>query len=96
MRAAGASYLRIVGPFYPLFAVGMALYFASQGAGQVLWPVLAGTVRLAIVVIGGVVAVSLGAPLVALFALIALGLAIFGGLTSWFVARADWRAGHLR
>jgi Na+-driven multidrug efflux pump len=90
--AAGASYLRIAGPLYPLFGIGMALYFASQGAGQVLWPVLAGTARLAVVVVGGIVAVSLGAPLVALFALIALGLAVFGGLTAWFVARAVWGA----
>jgi putative MATE family efflux protein len=90
VRAAGASYLRIAGPFYPLFGIGMALYFASQGAGQVLWPVLAGTARLAVVVIGGIAAASLGAPLVALFALIALGMAVFGGLTSWFVARAHW------
>jgi Na+-driven multidrug efflux pump len=87
---AGASYLRIAGPFYPLFGAGMALYFASQGAGRVLWPVLAGTARLAVVVIGGLAAASLGAPLAALFALIALGMAVFGGLTSWFVARAQW------
>jgi len=90
--AAGASYLRIAGPLYSLFGIGMALYFASQGAGQVLWPVLAGTARLAVVVIGGIVAASLGAPLVALFALIALGMALFGGLTAWFVARARWGA----
>ena len=25
-----------------------------------------------------------------------LGMAIFGGLTSWFVARADWGAERLR
>jgi len=40
--------------------------------------------------------VSLGAPLVALFALIALGLAILGGLTAWFVARANWGTARLR
>lgn len=93
VRAAGASYLRIVGPFYPLFGIGMALYFASQGAGRVLLPVLAGTMRLVVVVAGGIAAVSLGAPLWWLFALIALGLAVFGGLSAWFVARADWH-GH--
>ena len=96
VRTAGASYLRIAGPLYPLFGIGMALYFASQGAGQVLWPVLAGTARLVVVVVGGIVAVSLGAPLVALFAVIALGLAIFGGLTAWFVARANWAGARLR
>ena len=96
VREAGASYLRIVGPCYPFFGLGMALYFASQGAGRVLLPVLAGTVRLVLVLIGGVAAVKLGAPLVALFALIALALVVFGSLTLWFVARADWGARRSR
>src|SRR5204862_2717109 len=38
MLDAGARYLRAVGPFYGLFGLGMALYFASQGAGRLLWP----------------------------------------------------------
>jgi putative MATE family efflux protein len=32
---AGARYLRTVAPFYALLAAGIALYFASQGAGRV-------------------------------------------------------------
>lgn len=91
VHAAGASYLRTVGPFYPLLGIGMALFFASQGAGRVLLPVLAGTARLVVVVAGGVAAVSFGAGLGWLFTLIALGLTVFGGLSTWFVARADWR-----
>jgi len=31
----GVSYLRIVGPIYVLYGLGMALYFASQGLGRV-------------------------------------------------------------
>jgi putative MATE family efflux protein len=42
----GASYLQIVGPIYGLFGLGMALYFASQGFGSVIWPVSANAVRL--------------------------------------------------
>jgi putative MATE family efflux protein len=84
---AGASYLRIVAPFYPLLAVGIALYFASQGAGQVLRPVLAGTVRLALVVAGGFVAVSLQH----VFVVIAAAMIAFGALTMWFVALARWK-----
>ena len=42
MIAAGSSYLRVVGPFYGFFGLGMALYFASQGAGALKWPLLAG------------------------------------------------------
>src|SRR5262245_50201455 len=34
----GARYLRAVGPCYGLFGLGLALYFASQGAGRLLWP----------------------------------------------------------
>src|SRR5205814_5307044 len=43
--ATGALYLRIVGPTYGLVGLGMLLYFAGQGAGRVVWPVLAGTAR---------------------------------------------------
>jgi len=82
----GANYLRTVAPFYPLLAAGIALYFASQGAGQVLRPVLAGTARLAIVVAGGAIALSLQA----VFITIAVGMVAFGALTIGFVARAKW------
>jgi Na+-driven multidrug efflux pump len=47
MLDAGSRYLYAVGPFYGLFGLGLALYFASQGAGRLLWPVLANLVRLA-------------------------------------------------
>ncbi len=83
----GSRYLRTVAPFYPLLAAGIALYFASQGAGQVLRPVLAGTVRLALVIVGGFAAVSLQG----VFIVIAAAMIAFGALTIWFVARAPWR-----
>ena len=83
----GARYLRTVAPFYPLLAVGIALYFASQGAGQVLRPVLAGTVRLALVIAGGLFAVSLQD----VFVVVAAAMIAFGALTAWFVAFARWK-----
>jgi putative MATE family efflux protein len=86
----GSQYLRIVGPFYPLFGINIALYFASQGRGRVGWPVFAGTVRLAIVVAGGTAAVALGAPLWAVFAVLALGIVVMGSLTAWAVSQSDW------
>ncbi len=43
------QYLRIAGPAFPFFGLGLTLYFASQGSGKVLGPVLAGTLRLVIV-----------------------------------------------
>jgi len=41
MIAAGTKYLRVVGPVYGLFGIGMAFYFASQGAGKLRWPLTA-------------------------------------------------------
>ena len=84
--AAGAGYLRTVAPFYPLLGAGIALYFASQGAGQVLWPVLAGTMRLALVIAGGFFIASLQG----VFTVIALAMVVYGVLTIWLVSRAQW------
>src|SRR5229473_2692623 len=49
----GSRYLHVVGPSYGLFGFGMALYFASQGAGRMFRPLLANQIRFAIAVGGG-------------------------------------------
>jgi len=82
----GSNYLRTVAPFYPFLAAGIALYFASQGAGSVLWPFLAGSARLAIVLAGGFFLASLQG----IFVVIAFATAAYGVLTIWFVARTRW------
>jgi putative MATE family efflux protein len=82
----GAHYLRTVAPLYPFLAAGIALYFASQGAGSVLWPLLAGTARLAIVLAGGLLVASLEGT----FVVVAMATAVYGVLTIWFVARTRW------
>ena len=46
------QYLQIVGPFYAFFGLGQALYFASQGAGKMLWPVIASIIRFIIILLG--------------------------------------------
>jgi Na+-driven multidrug efflux pump len=86
----GSLYMRIVAPFYPLFGAGLALYFASQGAGQMLMPMLANTARLLLVATGGALVMQFGGPLWALFAVIALGLSVVGGLTGLVVYKASW------
>ena len=83
----GSQYLRTVAPFFPFLAAGIALYFASQGAGRVLRPMLAGTVRLVMVIIGGFLVVSLQG----VFIVIAAAMIAFGALTIWFVASAHWK-----
>lgn len=93
--AAGGIYLRIVGPFYGFFGLGLALYFASQGAGRLLWPLVAGFLRMTVAVVGGyVVTRSLGLDLPALFAVMALALVCFGATTALAVRSGAWRAGR--
>lgn len=90
--ATGSLYLRIVAPFYVLFGAGMALYFASQGAGRMVLPVLAGTARLAFVLAAGTLVVALDGPLAAVFAVIAGGIALFGALIIAAVRAGRWGA----
>jgi putative MATE family efflux protein len=91
MLAAGSAYLHVVGPFYGFFGAGMALYFASQGAGRLLWPLLAGLLRITVAVGGGYLALRLTGSLTSLYAAVALALAGFGLLN----VAAVWR-GTLR
>jgi MATE family, multidrug efflux pump len=91
--AAGATYLRIVGPVYGFFGLGLALYFASQGAGRLLWPLLGGFVRLLIAALGGWLAGRwLGWGLPGVFAAMALALVAFGATVSLAVRLGAWRA----
>lgn len=80
--SAGASYLRNVAPFYGAIGVGMALYFAGQGAKRVLWPVLAGTARMIIAAFVGWLAVMhFDAGLPSLFQVVALSALVYGAIT---------------
>jgi putative MATE family efflux protein len=83
---AGSKYLRIVGPFYGFFGVGMALYFAAQGAGRLFWPLVANQVRFVIAAGGGWLAVRLGGDMSLIFVALGLALAAFGVLNTAAVA----------
>ena len=89
--AAGTQYLQIVGPAYGFFGAGLALYFASQGAGRLLWPLVAGTARLVIAAGGGWIVVhAFGGGLVALFAVLALALVVFGVTVAVAIRAGAW------
>jgi putative MATE family efflux protein len=90
MLAAGTRYLHIVGPFYGLFGLGMALYFASQGAGRLRWPLTAAVTRFAIAAGGGWVAFRLTNDLAYVFAALAIALAAFGTINAAAVAAGAW------
>ncbi len=90
MLATGAKYLRIVGPTFGFFGLGLALYFASQGAGRLVWPLLAGLVRLVIAVGAGWVALRLTGSLGSVFAALSLGLVAYGVILSAAIRSGAW------
>jgi Na+-driven multidrug efflux pump len=86
----GAAYLRMVGPAYGFFGLGLCLYFASQGAGRLLWPLLAGLIRMVLAVGGGWFALWLTGSLLWVFAALALALVIYGATLLSAIASGVW------
>src|SRR5712671_5527451 len=75
---AAYSYFAWAGPAFGFFGLGTCLYFSSQGATKVVGPVLAGTLRLVLVGLGGWWLASAGAPAWTLFALVGIAMTVFG------------------
>jgi putative MATE family efflux protein len=91
-QAAGITYLLIVGPFYGFFGLGLALYFASQGAGRLGWPLAAGFLRLFVAAAGGWLgAYWLGWGLPGIFGAMAVALVVFGVTIAAAIKWGAWR-----
>lgn len=90
MLAAGSAYLRIVGPAYGFFGLGLSLYFASQGAGRLLWPLIGSAVRLVIGIGGGWLVLTLTGSLAGLFGALSLALLVYGVIIVGAIARGVW------
>ena len=90
MLDAGTRYLHMVGPVYGVFGLGMALYFASQGAGRLLWPWVANMGRLIVAAGGGWLALRLGGDLSDVFLALAVALGAFGIVNAAAVAGGAW------
>jgi putative MATE family efflux protein len=89
---AAYTYLRIAGGCYAFFGAGVALYFASQGAGKMLWPVLAGSARFLIAVGGGLVVLRyFNGTLASLFAVIGFAMIAYGVGTVAAVKWGEWK-----
>jgi Na+-driven multidrug efflux pump len=84
------QYLRTVGPTFALFGLGLTLYFASQGAGKVMGPVLAAAVRLLLMAVAGTWLASRNAGPSAYFALVAAGMVVYGLVTALAVKLTPW------
>jgi len=89
--AFGASYLQVVGGFYGFFGLGLALFFASQGAGRMFWPIAGSLARLLIVGIGGWLCVHvLHTSATGLFAVIAVSLGIYALTIAAAIRLGGW------
>ncbi len=95
MLDAGARYLRVVGPSYGMLGLALSLYFASQGAGRLAWPLAGNLARLAIAGAGGVLALRWTGDLSHVFLAQSAGLVAFGLINAVSVAGGGW-FGRLR
>jgi putative MATE family efflux protein len=90
MLDAGGLYLRAVGPVYGLFGLGLVLYFASQGAGRLLWPVTGNVLRLAVAAGGGWLALHWGGTLAHVFFMQSVALVVYGLVNAGSIAGGAW------
>lgn len=91
VREFGSAYLRIVGAFYGLYGLGLALFFASQGAGRMFWPLAGSLARLVIVALGGWLCVhAWHASASGFFAAVAISLAVYGLVIAAAIRLGSW------
>lgn len=89
--AFGSSYLQIVGACYSLFGLGLVLFFASQGAGRMFWPLAGSVARLVVVAVGGWLAVHVWqVPASGYFVVIAAGFAVYALTISAAIRLGTW------
>ncbi len=94
MLSTGADYLRRVGPTYGFFGLGLALYFASQGAGKLFWPLVTSVVRMLIAVVGGWLALAATGSLGWVFVAVAAGMVVYGASLGALVGGGAWFRGR--
>ena len=86
------QYIQIVGICYFFQGLGLSLYFASQGASAMKWPILATFSRFIIAALGGYLAVNyFSAGLNEIFYLAAAGMTIFGLMIVISLNLGAWR-----
>jgi putative MATE family efflux protein len=89
--AAGRTYLSIVGLAYGFFGLAMALYFASQGTGEMVWPVVANLTRIVVAAGGSLLALDvLSWGTTGLFFFVAMGIVAFSAILAFSTTRAAW------
>ncbi|WP_200845401.1 MATE family efflux transporter [Roseomonas sp. 18066] len=91
VQALAARALAFTGPAFGGFGLGMALYFASMGAGKMRWPMVAALSRFSIAVGGGWLLAGAGMGMEGYFLAVALGITAYGLVTAASVRPGVWR-----
>lgn len=92
VEAIANHYISIVGPAYAGLGIGLVLYFASQGAGAMKWPVIGMILRF-IIAVGCAAAAILyfNAGLEAIFYSGAAGMVLYAAFIAIAIYRGAWR-----
>jgi Na+-driven multidrug efflux pump len=86
------SYLRWAGPAFGFFGLGLTLYFAAQGAGNVRAPIVGSVLRfLFVLAVGHAFARHASGPS-ATFAVVAGAMVLYGLVTALGVHLSQWQA----
>lgn len=85
------NYIQIVGPAFAFYAVGLVLYFASQGAAAMKWPIRAQIMRCLMAVGGAWLAVDVfNLGVFSIFAVSTLSLAVYAAIVSAAIYFGAW------
>ena len=92
VHAAARSYIEIVGPLFFFHGLGLSLYFASQGASAMFWPVLATVLRVLVAALGGyVLAFTLDFGLSGIYAAAAAAMLTYAVVIAAAIKAGAWR-----
>jgi Na+-driven multidrug efflux pump len=86
----GSDYLRIVGPAFGFFGLGIGMYFALLGANLLLWPIVGAVLRSVLAICGGAIAALYFGSLQGMFVVLALALVVSGTIPLLSVRKKNW------
>lgn len=91
--AAGTEYLRTVGLTFPLLGLALGLFFAALGVGTAAGPFLMGSLRLAVIAVGGGLVLAVWqTDARVLYAIVAAAYVLYGLGMLWLARRILRRA----
>ena len=92
VHAAARSYIEIVGPLFFFHGLGLSLYFASQGASAMFWPVWATVLRVLVAALGGyVLAFTLDFGLSGIYTAAAAAMLTYAVVIAAAIKAGAWR-----